>query len=156
MSSAKGRPFCLGLNVLTHHPVVTPFDNRDLSQHFLGLWWHQTTPKPGKTGWVPWHSLKCNFTQNAPDIASTLLLKSFVFIFSNISQGPISWIIMTQAISSVCKETLPGRCLKKYLHCVSFSYEIAGTSNHMHSKVWNEITYPFPNLNSAVVEVWFG
>ena len=27
-------------------------------------------------------------------------------------------------------------------------------SNHMHSKVWDEITYPFPNLNSCTIEVW--
>ena len=24
----------------------------------------------------------------------------------------------------------------------------------MHSKVWDEITYPFPNLNGAAIEVW--
>ena len=24
----------------------------------------------------------------------------------------------------------------------------------MHSKVWDEITYPFPNFNGAAVEVW--
>ena len=27
-------------------------------------------------------------------------------------------------------------------------------SNHMHGKVWNEITHPFPNFNSATIEVW--
>ena len=27
-------------------------------------------------------------------------------------------------------------------------------SNHMPSKVWDEITYPFPNFNGAAVEVW--
>ena len=27
-------------------------------------------------------------------------------------------------------------------------------SNHMPSKVWGEITYPFPNLNGFTVEVW--
>ena len=27
-------------------------------------------------------------------------------------------------------------------------------SNHMASKVWDEITYPFPNLNGWSVEVW--
>ena len=32
---------------------------------------------------------------------------------------------------------------------------IAGwISNHMPSKVWNEITYPFPNFNSCTIEVW--
>ena len=26
----------------------------------------------------------------------------------------------------------------------------------MPNKVWDQITYPFPNLNSAVIEVWEG
>ena len=30
----------------------------------------------------------------------------------------------------------------------------AWISNHMPSKVWDEITYPFPNFNSCTVEVW--
>ena len=30
----------------------------------------------------------------------------------------------------------------------------AWISNHMPSKKWDEITYPFPNFNSATVEVW--
>ena len=27
-------------------------------------------------------------------------------------------------------------------------------NNHMSSKVWDKITYPFPNFNGATVEVW--
>ena len=30
----------------------------------------------------------------------------------------------------------------------------AWISNHMPSKVWDEISYPFPNFNSCTVEVW--
>ena len=30
----------------------------------------------------------------------------------------------------------------------------AWISNHMPCKVWDEITYPFPNFNGAAVEVW--
>ena len=30
----------------------------------------------------------------------------------------------------------------------------AWISNYIHYKVWDEITYPFPNFNSAAVEVW--
>ena len=26
--------------------------------------------------------------------------------------------------------------------------------DHMPSKVWNQITYPFPNFNGATVDVW--
>ena len=27
-------------------------------------------------------------------------------------------------------------------------------NNYVHYKVWDEIIYPFPNFNSAAVEVW--
>ena len=27
-------------------------------------------------------------------------------------------------------------------------------SNYIHYKVWDEITYPFPNFNGATIEVW--
>ena len=30
----------------------------------------------------------------------------------------------------------------------------AWISNHMSSKVWGEITYPFPNFNGCTVDVW--
>ena len=30
----------------------------------------------------------------------------------------------------------------------------AWMSNRISSKVWDEITYPFPNFNGAAVEVW--
>ena len=30
----------------------------------------------------------------------------------------------------------------------------AWKSNHMPSEVWDGITYPFPNFNSATIEVW--
>ena len=30
----------------------------------------------------------------------------------------------------------------------------AWISDHMPSKVWDEITYPFPNFNGTTVEVW--
>ena len=26
--------------------------------------------------------------------------------------------------------------------------------NYIHYKVWDEITYPFPNINGTTVEVW--
>ena len=45
MASAKWRPSCLGLNVLTHCGLMTPYGDRDLGQHWLRqwlvAWWHQ-------------------------------------------------------------------------------------------------------------------
>ena len=30
----------------------------------------------------------------------------------------------------------------------------AWVSNHMFNKMWDKITYPFPNFNDCTVEVW--
>ena len=34
-----------------------------------------------------------------------------------------------------------------------YIYMVIWISNHMHSKVWDEITYPFLNFNGCTVEV---
>ena len=49
--------------------------------------------------------------------------------------------------------------VKKYLYEYPSSCRLhilltSWISNFMHSKMWDEITYPFPNLNGATVEVW--
>ena len=31
---------------------------------------------------------------------------------------------------------------------------LPGISNYIHYKVWDEITYPFPNFNGVTIEVW--
>ena len=36
----------------------------------------------------------------------------------------------------------------------SYTAATAWISNHIPSKVWDEITYPFPNFNGYTVEVW--
>ena len=33
-------------------------------------------------------------------------------------------------------------------------YVIQRESNYMHYKMWDEITYPFPNFQVCTVEVW--
>ena len=47
--SGKWRPFCLGLKVLTHWGLVTPYGDRDLGQHWvrqwLVAWWHQAVTR---------------------------------------------------------------------------------------------------------------
>ena len=39
-----------------------------------------------------------------------------------------------------------------YLH--SLTLISSWTSNYIHYKLWDGITYPFPNFNGATVEVW--
>ena len=38
MLSTKWHPLCLGLNVLTHWGIVTPYGDIELGQHWLRLW----------------------------------------------------------------------------------------------------------------------
>ena len=40
------------------------------------------------------------------------------------------------------------------LYSLSITLILAGISNNMSNKLWDEITYPFPNFNSCTVEVW--
>ena len=30
----------------------------------------------------------------------------------------------------------------------------AWISDYIHYEVWNEVTYPFPNLNGSAIEIW--
>ena len=39
-------------------------------------------------------------------------------------------------------------------YCYGSTLISAWISNHTPSKVWNKITYPFPNFNGATIEVW--
>ena len=39
-------------------------------------------------------------------------------------------------------------------HLLWLGSPIDTISNHMRSKVWDEIIYPFSNFNGATVEVW--
>ena len=70
ISSAKWRPFCFGLNVLTHCGLLTPYGKISLSQHWLIIhvmacclkqWWLLN-------GEIMWHSPQGIFTGNAQNI----------------------------------------------------------------------------------------
>ena len=43
--------------------------------------------------------------------------------------------------------------IKMLVFCLKFHWNLF-LSNHIPSKVWDEMTYPFPNFNGATVEVW--
>ena len=42
----------------------------------------------------------------------------------------------------------------KYTHSHVYPLNQAWKSNHTQSKIWGDITYPFPNVNACTVEVW--
>ena len=56
------------------------------------------------------------------------------------------------------KEEFADKSLIKVGHGLKLVWECvisaAWISNYIHYKVWDEITYLFPNFNSATVEVW--
>ena len=47
--------------------------------------------------------------------------------------------------------TIPGFILLRWINFNSIKI-----SNHMSNEVWDEIIYPFPNLNGVTIEVEFG
>ena len=55
---------------------------------------------------------------------------------------------MLVEVLSVCKEDLWGPFYKYKLTLIP-----AWISNHIHYQVWDEITYPFRNLNDCTIEV---
>ena len=44
--------------------------------------------------------------------------------------------------------------IKSPFYWHGFTSILACTSNYIHYKVWDEITYPFPIFNDATVEIW--
>ena len=82
VSSAKRRPFCVGLKVLTRYGLVTLYRDLDLSQHQFRLWldawrhpaitWTNVDFKLVRL--VLWHALESNFTASAQ---ATLLYDEF-------------------------------------------------------------------------------
>ena len=43
---------------------------------------------------------------------------------------------------------------KSDVPCELFSFNPARMNNYIHHKMWDEITYPFPEFNGHTVEVW--
>ena len=85
----------------------------------------------------------------------------------------LSWLPRTWTILSLDKmlDILKTVCSMVYHHYNLFNKALFGVfyswgpfywhglisawiSNHMPSEVWDEITYPFPNLNGCTFEVW--
>ena len=85
--------------------------------------------------YVPWAEMSAKFVRGRLGCSWMLneLIKWFwpvyIYIYIFVSQLP----------------SVPSR-----LH----NHVSAWTSNHMPRKMWDEITYPFPNFNGCTVEVW--
>ena len=94
MSSAKWRPFCLGLNVLIR--------NVKIWLHFLFSFF------------LIFSNLRCNMYSHSQQ----MLLLTWAPLLTWYNLNP-AWI-----------------------------------SNHIHCKVWDWITYRFPNFSSCIVELW--
>ena len=44
--------------------------------------------------------------------------------------------------------------LWKYVNDFTDLVKYLWNSNYVHYRIWDEITYPFPNFNGAAVDVW--
>ena len=74
--------------------------------------------------------------------------------FSAVNMTFISYSIITIATDFLAMQGARAHfsCGPFYWHGLTLIP--AWISNHMPSKVWGEITYPFPNFNGCTVEVW--
>ena len=81
VSCAKRRPFCLGLNVLTHFGLVMPYSVGELDQHWFTQWLVAFLKAPGhylNQCWftinkIIWHSFQGNVYLNTLDILKLCL-----------------------------------------------------------------------------------
>ena len=62
---------------------------------------------------------------------------------------------LPERVASLRRFNCVNRCNINLSPCPHLHVVInSGISNHMTHKIWNEITYQFPNFNGATVEVW--
>ena len=74
--------------------------------------------------------------------------------FTHILQGDSIGVWLTSASEATLNHK--GKCICEYIRADNnndLTLIPAWISNHLPSKVWDEITYPFLNFNSCTVEV---
>ena len=106
----------------------------------IRCWMHKIHPIPGPNGWAMW-----------------CLLWIFVIKVTALQRHRIVvslWQVRTCSIWQLTVSLLICLCpfVPFYLHGLTLIP--TWISNHIPSKVWDEITYPFPNFNDSTVEVW--
>ena len=89
-----------------------------------------------------------------------------MFPFDDVIMKSIIWSFM---IEGICDPTLCWACHYLFMQVapgkdetgprLSMAFFVSSLhfywiSNHIRSKVWNEIIHPFPNLNGETIEVW--
>ena len=139
MSSAKWRPFCLGLNVLTHCPL------------YRKVTW------PSLWNWVFEHFGECH---RISLIWSQPLFKVWL---GAVRQQAIAWTNVDLVLYDELTYWGPDKIsnLKSvWIHSSSAPFYKHGLtlipvwkSNHVQYKLWDEMTYPFQNFNGCTVEV---
>ena len=123
-------------HVVNHDHVVTWKKVSELATHLVGYNVMHLADSPHCICSFFWHRIA----------------KLHGFVLSN-------WSLITGWITSISVE---GKCNRIehrknvwdpfYWH--GFTLLSAWISNYIHYKMWDEITHPFPNFNSANVEVW--
>ena len=86
-----------------------------------------------------------------------ILVKQAVPHVQNVYNGYISAKCWQKSI----QQAICGLILVTFMYSLLFWIvwivkESPWISNHMHNKVWDEITNPFPNFNSCTIGVWEG
>ena len=103
--------------------------------------------------------IEINFHPKSPRICRRILgvdadivaLVSKWFILDNSHYSTVRWLRCLWNSSLINMIFVNTRC-PFYLHGLTLTP--AWISYHIHHKMWNEITYPFPNFNGATIELW--
>ena len=113
-------------------------------------------------GWRQWRGWRCSHIFIPGIIAHVQPTLEFTFPCcgqKQYKQTDFSVKVYYCAQHGELEEPMSWRVENKYKFCgllilYGLTLILAWTDNHMPSKVWVEITYPFPNFNDSTVEVW--
>ena len=104
----------------------------------------------------PWFSIKILSYQYSEPYCGDMMVIKLSYLHNEISYtGKISSFILNQGPGSLLSHQIPFED-RLTLHSINYTLTMipAWARNHMSNKVWEEITYPFPNFNGATFEVW--
>ena len=141
--------FALLCFVVVIHWLIFPYPSCLLHWHCGNV---TIAPVPAKRPWWIWRNTSCEFIMN--DYITTTkqsTTKPCAYFLGYTVYGVRTYFVMFTRLRTIATLSAPTVCGPFYLRGLTLIP--AWISNHMPSKVWDEITYPFLNFNGCTVEV---
>ena len=99
-----------------------------------------------------------SWNQCIPSIFMLVVRMPYAILTTEDAWGCLHWPALDsrQVISGKSNGLLPGwwKVIMRIYNDTVHRYICIWISNHKPSKLWYEITYPFPNFNGTAIEVW--